>query len=307
MSRITVQHLEYLVALVAERHVTRAAERVGISQPAMSAALAKLRVVFRDPLLVRTTAGMEPTERALVLAHRARETVGLLEGSRAQDHFDPRTIEGHWRIMASEGVVNIVMPGFMERVNAAAPGLRFTVSPGDIRRAGDYLKDGELELALGFFRNPSPELRQAPVYQQSLVCIARKNHPLVDGTLSLEQFLASSHIVWGAPPVPYPALEALVDEALELRNVSRQVALRVSSLNSSAAIVARTNLLAVVPERIAALNVMDGRLQVLPLPFLLERMEVTMLWHDRWHHDAVHIWLRSIVSEVSKEFLIELR
>ena len=302
MSRINVQHLEYLVALVAERHVTRAAERMSVSQPAMSAALAKLRLVFKDPLLVRTTSGMEPTQRAINLALQARQSIELLEGGPSSDHFDPDKVEGHWRIMASEGVVNVLMPGFMSRVGALAPRLRFTVAPGDVRRAAEYLRDGELEFALGFFRHPAAELRQTAMYQQGLVCIARKDHPHISGTLSLDQFLASRHVIWGAAPVPYPTLEAVIDEALEQRGVSRQIALRVSNLNSSAAIIARTDWLAVVPQRVTETNAWSGQLQILSLPFPVSRMEVTMLWHERWHHDAVHSWLRSMLNRVSEDF-----
>jgi len=300
MSRINVQHLEYLIALIAERHVTRAAERVGVTQPAMSAALAKLRVVFKDPLLVKTSSGMEPTERALSLSRRARETIELLEGGAATEGFNPATVRGHWRIMASEGVTNVLVPAFMERMGEQAPHLTFTVHPGDVRRAAEYLRDGELEFALGFFRHPAAELRQTALYQQRLVCIARAGHPSVRGTLTLDQFLASRHVVWGAAPVPYPTLEALIDETLDKCGASRDVALRVASLNSSAAIVTRTDLLAVVPERAARLALSHGELQILPLPFAIAPMQITMLWHDRWHHDAVHAWLRSAFHDLSK-------
>lgn len=300
MSHITVQHLEYLVALIDERHVTRAAERVGIGQPAMSTALAKLRLVFKDPLLVKTSTGMEPTKRALDLVRRAHESIDLLSGAeRVAEHFDPAKVDGHFRFMSSDGVANEFLPEFMQRIRQLAPNLRFTVSPGDIRRAAEYLRDGEFELVMGFFRQPSQELHQAPLYRQRLVCIASAQHPSVRDSLTFEQFTANGHVVWGAPPVPYPALETIVDEAMDERGVARRVVLRAASMSSSASIVAGTDLLAVVPERIAIESADRSRLQILRLPFPVERIDVTMLWHDRWHRDPLHAWLRSILGEVS--------
>lgn len=306
MRRITLQHLQYLVALVAESHVTRAAEKVGIGQPAMSSALAKLRIVFRDPILIKTSAGMEPTQRALELARRAHESIDLLSGAqRVGVEFVPETAEGHFRFMASEGVSDVFMPEFMSTVRKQAPLLRFTVSPGDVRRAPEFLRDGDIEFAMGFFQHPPQELHQAPLYPQKLVCIASRDHPEIRGGLSLEQFTRFGHVVWGAPPVPYPTLEAIVDDALGERGTSRRVILRVSSMNSSSAVVAGTDLLAVVPERIAKGNAHS--LQVLHLPFPVERVDVTMLWHDRWHRESVHVWLRCILGDVSKSLKLKMR
>jgi LysR family transcriptional activator of mexEF-oprN operon len=301
MTRITLQHLQYLVALVAERHVTRAAEKVGIGQPAMSSALAKLRIVFCDPILIKTSAGMEPTQRALELARRAHESIDLLSGAqRVGAEFVPETAEGHFRFMASEGVSDVFMPEFMTIVRKQAPLLRFTVGPGDVRRAPEFLRDGDIEFAMGFFQHTPQELHQVPLYPQKLVCIASRDHPEIRGDLSLQQFTRFGHVVWGASPVPYPTLEAIVDDALKERGTSRKVILRVSSMHSSSAVVAGTDLLAVVPERIAIAKANAHSLQVLHLPFPVERVDVTILWHDRWHREPVHAWLRCILKDLSK-------
>ncbi|MES2184746.1 MAG: LysR family transcriptional regulator [Pseudomonadota bacterium] len=300
VNRLNLQHLRYLVALVSEGHVSRAAERMGVGQPAMSTALGKLRILFDDPLLVKTSTGMEPTQRALELARRAQEALDLLSGARnAGRVFDPASAEGHIRFMSSEGISDVVLPEFMKRVRERAPGLRFTFSPGDIRRTAEYLRDGQVEFVMGFLLVVPPELHQALLYPQRVVCIASRHHPAIQGSLSLEQFTGHGHVVWGAPPVPYPTLEVLVDETLERKGTARRVVLRASSMTSSAAVVASTDLLAVVPERVAYATPQAHELQVLDLPFPVMPFDVQLLWHERWHKDPVHAWVRQTFREVA--------
>ncbi|WP_158215210.1 LysR family transcriptional regulator [Candidimonas nitroreducens] len=298
---LTAQHLRYLVALVSECHVTRAAEKMGIGQPAMSAALSRLRELFGDPLLIKTTSGLEPTPRAQELARRAQDAIELLSGAeRMADTFDPATSSGHYQIMASEGVTAVLLPRLMELVRATAPNLRLTVGVGDILRASEFLRNGEVDLILGFVQKPAQDLYQAALYSQRLVCIASSAHPVIRGSLSFEQFIEATHVVWGAPPLSHPTLELMVDEALRRRGAYRKVALHLSSMRSSASIVARTDLLAVVPERIAMTTTGSLSLQTLPLPFEVSSVDVSMLWHERWHHAAAHAWLRAQLRDVGR-------
>jgi DNA-binding transcriptional LysR family regulator len=299
LHRLTFQHLLYLQALVDERHVTRAAERMGIGQPAMSAALARLREVFRDVLLVKTTTGMEPTPRALELVRRIREMTDLLEGRGfADEQFDVASSQAHWKVMASDGISRVVLPALMELAGRIAPKMRFTVHPGDPRRLSEYLRDGDFDLAMAFVRTPPSELRQMTLYPQQLVCIARKGHPHVKGKLSLKQFTGSDHARWGAPPVAHATMEVMVDEALEAAGESRRVALLVSSLTLLPPVVAGSDLLAVVPEHLALHSMETLPLQVIPLPFRVPAVHVSMTWHERRHHDPGHKWLRDTLRDI---------
>jgi LysR family transcriptional activator of mexEF-oprN operon len=301
--QINLQLLAYLDALMTERHVTRAAERMGIGQSAMSSALARLRQVFNDPLLVRTSSGMQPTERALRLARQVQEAMSLIDQA-GQDPlgFDPATAEAHFRILASEAVALQFMPGIMARVRRAAPRLRFSVRPVDVRRTLEYLRDGEGDIVIGYIRNVPEQLHQTPLYPQGVVCIASGKHPGIRGSLTLKQFVHYPHVVWAAGPVPYPTIEAMVDDALAARQLSREAGLRVPNALLSADVVARTDMLAVVPERIALDAVARGLpIQILKLPLAAIDAGLSMLWHERTHHDDAHVWLRGIVREVAAE------
>ncbi|MBB3178739.1 LysR family transcriptional regulator [Variovorax sp. Sphag1AA] len=302
---VNLQLLCYLDALVAERHVTRAADKLGIGQPAMSAALARLREIFKDPLLVKTRTGMEPTPYAVELAGRVHEAIDLMDvAARANRSFDPSTATEHFRIVSSDGVAMLFLPGLMVKARAIAPNMRFTYSTGDMRRAGEYLRDGEAELVIANLREVPQELHQSPLYPQRMRCIASASHPAIRGSLSVEQFVAFPHVVFGAPPVTFTSMEAMVEAALARAGLSRKVALRVPSITLSPPIVAATDLLAVVPERVALESAAALSLQVLPVPFELEPVDLSMFWHARWHRDPAHVWLRNAMRALSAELQV---
>lgn len=303
--RLNFQHLLYLEALVSERHVTRAADRMQIGQPAMSAALAKLRLVFKDPLLVKTSSGMEPTPKALQIVKRIREVEDLLDGRGfGGEAFEARSSQARFRIMASDGISRVLLPELMAVAGREAPAMRFTVQPGDPRRIAEYLRDGDFELAMSFVRKPPQDLRQSVLYPQRLVCVARADHAALQDGLDLPRFVALQHVAWGAPPVAYATMEVVVDEALEALGVARHIALRVSSLNLLPGIVARTELLAVVPEQLARSASEVLPLQVLPLPFDVVRVDVSMIWHERVQQDPAHRWLRETLREIGRRLVL---
>ncbi|MFT3820043.1 MAG: LysR family transcriptional regulator [Rubrivivax sp.] len=299
---LNLQLLAYLEALVAERHVTRAADRMGIGQPAMSSALARLRLVFKDPILVKTRAGMEPTGQALQLAAKFHEAMALIDqATRAAQPFEPRAAERHFRLMASDGVAQLFLPPLLARMRSQGPGLRFTCQPGDMRRSAEFLREGECDLVIGHLPRAAAELHTSQLYPQQAVCIAARAHPCVQGSLTLDQFVAMSHVVFGGGPVPFPSMETMVDERLAELGLSRRAALRVPSLTLTAPVVAATDLLAIVPQRVAQAGAEMFGLQILAVPLALDVIDIGMYWHGRLHRDPAHSFLRSVMREVAAE------
>lgn len=300
VSRINVQHLKYLVALVKERHVTRAATSMGIGQPAMSTALGKLRTLFGDPLLVKTTAGMVPTARALSLARRAQDAIDLLSGDPlSAETFTPETCTAHLNLMVSDGIIALMIPSLMQKLGEQAPNITITLISGDIRRTAELLSNGEVDYVLGFINKTSDYLYQTQLYNQELVCIASKDHSRIQGSISLEQYMAESHVTWGAYPIPQPTLELLIDEELLKLDLRRNVSISLPSIATSPGIVASTELITTLPEKSAHLVAQNLPLQILPLPFKVPKIEVSMLWHERWHRSPAHIWFRSLLKEIA--------
>ncbi|UYO94823.1 LysR family transcriptional regulator [Pollutimonas sp. M17] len=299
--RTSLQLLAYLDVLITEKQVTRAAEKMGIGQPAMSGALTRLRELFNDPILVKTSLGMEPTARAVELNKRVNEALRLIEEAVSPEgSFDPAAASMTFKVMASEGVAQLFLPAIMKTVREQAPEVRFGVAAGDIRHMHDVLRDGEYDLVLGYVRHPPLNLYRLLVYPQRLVCIAASDNPKIGSKFLLDDFVALPHVVWGMSPVPFPTIEVLVDEILAQRDLSRNVVLRVPNVSMSATVVAATDMIAVVPERVAMEAAESDGLRILPLPFPVDSIDISMYWHERCHRDPAHIWLRNVIRRAGE-------
>ena len=295
---INLHLLEQLKALVTERHVTRAAHAANIGQPAMSATLARLRVMLKDPLLVKTARGMEPTPYALELAKAIQVAFEVLDApQRMRADFDIATADRTIRLISTEAVAMLFLPALMARIRREAPGLTLRWTSGDMRRAAELLREGEVDLVISSLRDIPSDYYSSPLYPQRACCIAAQGHPEIRGQLGLEQFLAFPHVAFGVSATTYSFLDGLVEAELDRRGLERNVAVTVPSFLVAPAVVARSDLLAVVPDRVAAESSDRDRLQVLPLPFDIGHLDLAMYWHARVHTDPAHQWLRAALRE----------
>lgn len=298
---INLHLLEHLRALVTERHVTRAADVVGIGQPAMSASLARLRVMLKDPLLVKTARGMEPTPYAIELAKGIQTAFEVLDAPhRGRSDFDIATAERTIRIISTEAVALLFLPALMARIRSEAPLLNLRWTSGDMRRAAELLREGEVELIISSLRNIPSAYYSSPLYPQRACCIAAKGHSGINGTLTLEQFLQFPHVAFGTSPTAYSFVDSLVETTLHAMGVKREVAVVVPSFLVSPAVVSKSDLLAVIPDRVAAEAADRYSLQVLSLPFDIGALDLAMYWHSRCHTDPAHQWLRSTLRETAQ-------
>jgi DNA-binding transcriptional LysR family regulator len=295
---INLHLLQHLKALITEKHVSRAAASLGIGQPAMSASLARLRKQLKDPLLVRTVRGMEPTPYALKLAKSVQQAMDIMdEAIRENEQFNASASTRHFRIISSDGVAQLILPGLAAIAMREAPRMKLSWLAGDVRRAGEALREGEADLIVSNMRSAPDDLLTVSLYPQRIVCIARRNHPKIRGSLSLDQFTALPHVVFASSPQTASIIDNIVDAELESMGMSRQVTVQVPSFLVSPSVVAGTDMLACVPERIALANAAGMNLQVLQLPFDLVDINLSMCWHTRVHRDPAHIWLRSAMKK----------
>jgi DNA-binding transcriptional LysR family regulator len=291
--------LRCLHALVAEAHVTRAAERMGMTQPAMSAALARLRSLFGDPLLVRTEKGMVPTPRAQEVALAVRGALELMDGALAPEaRFDPAKSGDCFEILASESASFVLMPALVERVRAAAPRVELRIQIPDLTRARQVLEEGRADLLVSFTRNAPAGLRSRPLLQQELKVIAARQHPGVRGGLTLEQYLAWPHAVLMIGR-KLAAVEAVVEEALAPLGRERRIGAWVPSSIASPAVVAATDLLATLPDFVARSFSQTLGLQVLTPPLAMGDAQLSMFWHERAHRNPAQRWLREALVEAA--------
>ncbi len=291
-------------ALITERSVTRAAARLDVSQPAMSSALAKLRDVFQDPLLVRTSHGMAPTARALDLAEPIRmllreiDTVLQMTGV-----FEPTTSRRTFRLQGTDYVESVLLPPLMEQIRGVGRDIKVIYRPPDPKHLAQSLEDGELDMGIGYIPAPGPRLRTRLVFRDRFVCIARRDHPALQGALTLAQFADLPHVQ--VLPQDSEMYATTLDEALSTQNIVRNVVLWEPSFLNIPHMVAQSDLVSTIPLGVARRQVEFLPIQILEPPLPLPGIDVRMFWADRAMHDSGHQWLRSLISDLGQRLKFE--
>jgi DNA-binding transcriptional LysR family regulator len=300
-NKFNLDLLIHFDTLMRERHVSRAAVALGIGQPAVSSALAKLRDAFQDPLLVRTAQGMVPTNRALELegqVHEMMETVRKMFAP-AHETVDLRDMRANIHISTAHGSALLFMPPLMANLRQHAPGLQISVMPRDHRKLVQLLESGELDIALDIMRTPPQLLRCARLYPQHVRCIVSSNHPVIKDTLSLEEFVAFPHVLWDSEPVKFPVMEQLVNSALRQKGLTRTAGIRVASATMAPAIAAATDMIAIVSDRLAYESAKSLPLIVLKPPLNLAPIDFSMFWHERTQQDPARLYVRKVIRDIA--------
>lgn len=284
-------------AMARHRSVIRTAEAVGLSQPATSAALARLRSVFDDALFVRAGSEMQPTPRALELApavHRVVETISteILQ----QTAFDPARAERSFTILTPDIGEIAFIPGVLRRLRSEAPQVRLHAVSMPRKAAAEALESGQAELAVGFF----PDLQKAGFFQQSLFrtsysCITCAGNSEVGASMSMAQFLAARHVV-----VRPEGRAHTLDKLLEEQGHHRRVMLELSHFMSLLSILPGSDLIATVPDDIATAVGRHIHIKHIRLPLRPPVIEVQQFWHRRMQHDAANRWLRGVFHAVNR-------
>ncbi len=289
-----------LDALLAERHVTRAAARLGITQSAASHALARLRDLLGDPLLVRGPRGsMLPTPRATELApavHRILDD--LADVLRGQGGFDAATATHTFHIGAADYIELVLLPKLVARLARIAPGIDLWVHThidwGDAEVAA-----GVLDLVIG-----PPRRAQRPagsyekvLFEESFTCVVRDQHPLAGARMTLPRYAAASHVLVAPRGTP----GSLVDDQLATTGRTRRIAVAVPHFLVVPYVVAATDLVATLPTRVANLFADTLGLTRMAPPLELAGFQMAMAWHERMHNDVRHRWLREQLLAVAAE------
>jgi DNA-binding transcriptional LysR family regulator len=281
------------IRLVAElsrsRSVSRAAERIGVSQSAASHALAKLRKKLRDPLFTRTQDGFQPTPFGVRLGSASCEALDtLLAGLASNDQFDPLTTTRVFSFFMNDVGQTVFLPPLLKFLKEKAPGASARILPVPLDNPGAALSSGAVDLAAGFFDNLTTGFLQSLVFQERYVCIMRARHPKFRSGMTLEAFKNADHAVADATGMAH----AVIDRLLAGHRIKRNVALRVPGLHVLPMIVANSDLVAVVPRRLADAFAVRVRLKVLPPPIALPQFDVCIYWHERYHNDPAIRWMR---------------
>jgi DNA-binding transcriptional LysR family regulator len=296
---MNVQHIDLNLlrvfdAVLRERSVTAAAAHLGLTQPAVSNALARLRALFGDPLFVRTSQGMDATPLARSVAEPVRQALALLESALAHGPgFEPATATRAFRFYMSDlGQVEF-LPPLVERVQRLAPGVRLEAVAFDPEDIGDALGAGALDLAVGFLPALGPPVERHALFRDPYRCLMRADHP-IGRTLTRKKFLEASHVL-----VTYRGGgHRVIEEALERAGVARRIALRVPHFTVVPMVLERTDLVLTLPARVARVYERRGNFRALPPPVPIPPAEVAVHWHERFAADPGNRWLRTQVVEL---------
>ena len=290
-------------ALATERSVTQAAAKIGLSQPALSNALARLRALFRDPLFERSAGQMQPTPRARQLLVSFSEAISKLrEALEPQAAFRPDASDREFLIATNDYVDSLLVPRVVQRLQRDAPSIALRTVRTDylFLPPVERLQSGEIDLALGFFGEtprPNPGLLNRRLLTGRLVCILSTTHPRAGRQLSLRTFVETPHV-----RVMYPGTErqGSIDTILHSRGLSRRIAVTVPHYMTIPAIVAKSNLLGVVPEEMARRAARSLRLKIFDPPIALPDITIMMIWNERAQFDHAHRWFRECVATASE-------
>ncbi|WP_347556445.1 LysR family transcriptional regulator [Robbsia sp. KACC 23696] len=322
IDHVDLNLLRVFQAIIEEGSLTRAGQRLGLSQPAISYSLGRLRTLFDDPLFIRTRSSMQPTPTALevsVIVTRALDTVR--EAFRYAERFDPMTSNRTFRLSLSDAGELGYLPRLCEALQERAPHVAIQVVPTPIALIGERLRSSRLDCAIGHLPELLMQTESTVLFEEDYVCMCRAKRPggsasaktgkgasaLASaaaegesaatssiGTIPLADYLRATHVRVNSLEHSHVG----IDDALRTRRVTRNVALDLSHFASLPSVLAVTDHLATIPRRLAQIFQRTGAFDIFDLPVPLPAVQVTLHWHAHFASDDGNTWLRELITEV---------
>jgi len=283
-------------AVMTEQNLTRAANRLAMTQPAVSNAVKRLRDALNDELLIRTAHGVKPTARAESLWPAVRRALADLEEAVAPQSFELAKAHATFRMAMADATAALLLPHLVRLIEKEAPGIDIRMVPLTTREPRPMLLRGDIDLAIGFFPGVVAQLqggtetpiRHERLYSGQYICVMRNDHPLAKDPLSLDAYCSANHLL-----VSFSGrARGLVDDALTSIGRSRRILLTVNQFFTAGKVVAASNLLMVLPRHLIAATGMTEMLIAKELPFPMPEVHIDMLWHERDARSPGHRWLR---------------
>jgi DNA-binding transcriptional LysR family regulator len=291
-------------AVMAEGSLTRAAQRLAMTQPAASHALKRLHLAVGEELLLRTAFGMRPTARAEALWPQVRAALAQLQGALSPRSFDPTTDAATFSIAMADATAAMLLPPVVSAIEEQRALANIRTLPLTTRDPRRLVEDGDADLAVGYFPNAiaaivaqgtDATLHHRQLYATEYICVMRRDHPLADQELTLDTFVDAHHLL-----VTFSGrAHGFVDEALATLGRQRRIVLTVNQFATAGSVVARSDLLTVLPRQFLPATGAEHRLIEKPIPLALGAVNVEMVWHLRKDDDPAHRWLRERVIDAA--------
>ncbi len=297
LSKVDLNLLVVFDALMSERHATRAGQKIGLTQPAVSHALNRLRHMFGDPLFVRSPQGMTPTPAAQRIAPAVRSVLTRIQDVlRGSPLFDPSTSTRQFTLGLSDYAALVLLPRLTARLEREAPNVTIVARNTAHAIGFGMLESGDVELIAGNFPSPPPHLREELLYLETFACAVRSGHPALRSLSDPARYLKLRHLQVSTRGNPH----GYVDDILIKGGRARQISLTVSQFLMAPMLIATSDLVATEPHRLFDPYIDPFQLRLFKPPFAIPPFRVVQAWHGRNDTDAGHLWLRQRVKEISQ-------
>ncbi|MFE4108007.1 LysR family transcriptional regulator [Almyronema epifaneia] len=287
-------------ALMAEQHLTRASERVGLSQPATSNALARLRKLTQDDLFIRAGGTFRPTPVAIALAKQIQPALQQIETALAQTtSFDPATSDRVFSLGLSDYTAFLLLPDLLKAIKSEAAKIAIQVRTGERSWLLKLLDDGKVDLVCGVFPEKVAWHNSQKLFEETFACVCRQGHPHIDSEISIQQYIEADHLLVSIAG----DRSGRIDHILSQQGLTRHIAVSVPHFLVAPFILAQTDLIATLAKRVAESFAPMQALKLLPPPVNLTGFSVSMRWHQSSQNHPDQAWLRTQVEQVSQKFV----
>tara|TARA_Y100000022_G_C13233247_1_gene368483 strand:- start:259 stop:1152 length:894 start_codon:yes stop_codon:yes gene_type:complete len=276
--------------LYEERNVTKASKKIGITQPAMSNALNRLRYLVKDELFIRGPKGMRPTPRANELSSPIQTALNNLELSLSSINFDPKTTKKLYKISISDDVAPLILPNLINFLEKESPNSSLRIRSEQGSEAIKLLDSNDIDFAIGRFEMVSTRFESIDLYTEKYVCMMNSDHPLAkDKKLSIEQYLSSKHL--RVAPAGTPV--APIDRSLSQLNLEREIFARIDLVTMAPLILKNSDLILTLPSKTAQRMAKSYNFSISELPIGLEQRQTKLLWHKELTNHPAYDWIKS--------------
>lgn len=301
LSNVDLNLLKVLDALLTERNVTRAGEKLGRSQPAVSNALNRLRTLLGDELLVRGPSGFVLTSRAVSMRQPLRDAISLIENClRDEAEFDSTKASGVFRLSTPDRLNLAVVPPLLDRLQKLAPNMELQVLTADRNRALEHLEDDQTDLALGWFDEMPNHFESEFLLEEALYCVFRRNHPLVrsGAKYDITTVLSFPHVVVSATG----GRTAIFDDLLIKHGMKRRALVSITNFTAVPYLLAKSDMIGVFTKLASEVFEQSFKLAIRPVPLDVGNISTHMIWPTRLGRDQKHQWLRNQIRAVYRDF-----
>ena len=301
MQKMDLNLLAVLDAVITEQSITAAADRLGMTQPAVSNAVARMRSVWNDPLFVKEGRGVKPTPRALSLWDDTHSHLSAIRQSAFETSTAPADLTRGFRIGITDMMQDMIWLPLFRKLQIAAPWVKLYAVPL-LRTVPDMLNDGDVDFVVDLVSKNSKQIRSEWIFDNEMVCAVRAGHPLSRKPLTMERYLAAKHLMVTISG----ATSGNIDTLLARKQLSREMTATVLSFSAIAPLLIGTDLITVTPRITIAEALRAEKLVTLDLPFQISHPQIGLSWHTRGNRDQSAVWFRNLLADFVRNQAAEL-